>query len=111
MSDTYSLEQIPQCFLGSTSQAAAGITELAIAACVATSGIRAVHHTALVSSHDHVIVVRSEGSDESVHVVFHPLRQVASDGLGYLGDGGNKVEVGIHVPEIAEDTREGAPEQ
>src|SRR4051812_45790444 len=111
MSDAYSVRQIPQCVLRSTSRAVAGVAELAVAVCVATSGARAVHHAALFSRHDHVVIVRSEGPDKSVHVVFHPVRQVVSDGLGDWGDSGVKVEVGIHVSEMAKDTGEGALEQ
>ena len=40
-------------------------------------------------------------------MVFHPVRQVASDGLGDWGDGGVKINVGIHVPEMVK-TREKA---
>ena len=109
--DTRSVGPIPQCVPGSTSRAFTGVTEFSIIVCVTASSVRAARCAALVSTHDHVIVVRSEGPDKGVHVVFHPVRQVASDGLGNWGDDGVKIKVGIHVQEMTEDTGKGAPEQ
>ena len=70
-----------------------------------------VNHVAFVRDDHHRVVVASKGSDQLIHVVLHPPRQVAPDGLWYGGNGGIEVEIGEGVPEMVEDTGERAPEQ
>src|SRR4051812_17279936 len=75
------------------------------------ASVTVVNRAAFVCGDHHRVVVRGEGSDQRVHIFLHPLRQIAPDGLRYRGNGGVEVEVREGVPEVAEDTRECAPEQ
>ena len=70
-----------------------------------------IDHVAFVRRDYHPVVVGSAGPNKRIHVILHPLRQVAPDGLRHRGDGGVKVEVGVGVLKMAEDARKHAPKQ
>ena len=78
---------------------------------VASTTITVVDHVAFVRRDHHRVVFGSKGPDQRIHVVFHPSRQVAPDGLGHRGEGGIKVKVVIGVLKMAEDAGKHAPEQ
>ena len=43
----------------------------------ALTSTRAIHHSALVGGYNHTVVISGEGPNKGVHIVLHPLRQVA----------------------------------
>ena len=82
-----------------------------IAAAVGDAPITVIDHVTFVCDDQHPIVLRGEGPVQCVDMVLYPMRQVALVDHGYRGNGGNKVEVGVGVQKVAEDTGEGALKQ
>nr|XP_020146849.1 glycine-rich protein 1-like [Aegilops tauschii subsp. strangulata] len=73
------------------------VTRVVFAGNIAAFGdasIAVINHVAFVCGDHHHIVVRGKGSDQRVHLVLHPPRQITPDGLRYGGNGGVEVEVG-----------------
>ena len=76
---------------------------LGIVAATGNAPDAVINHVAFAYGDHHRVIFGSEGPDQRVHIVLHPPRQVASDGLQNWSDGGVKVEVLVDVLEMAED--------
>ena len=82
---------------------------IGIVAAIGDAPVAVVNHVAFVCDDHHCVILRSEGPDQRVHIVLNPMRQVAPNGQGYRCDGGIKVEMGVHVLKVTEDTRKSTP--
>ena len=89
--------------------AAVAITGIAIT--ITGTAVTIIDHVAFVRCDYHPVVIRSKGPNKRIHVILHPPRQIATDGLGHWGNDDVKVKVGIGVLKVAEDTGECTPEQ
>lgn len=104
----YVARRVPQVIFSRTAGVVVAVT--GVASTFAGPYIAVINHATFVCRDYHRVVLRSEGPDQHIHVVLHPLCQVAPDGRRYGGNGGVEVEVGVGVLKMAEDAGERAPE-
>ena len=67
-----------------------------IAAAVGDAPITVIDHVTFICDDHHRVILKGEGPDQRVHVVFNPTRQVTPDGRGYGAMAASKSKLGWH---------------